>query len=138
MTNLDKNYLRVKGITETLEAIAQGRLYECPKCGEYVEDNNLFCPCCGEQVDLINDESGWQQVSMWDYFSDALDIEYIIGGDRQYRGVRVTVAFGGPNIYIDTLKGCVDLYWWDKSASYNLTRAVCDEIDEMFEKLYNS
>jgi hypothetical protein len=56
-----------------------------------------------------------------DYLMDALDIQYIVNGESEYLGARVLVAFGGPNIWIDTSRQLVEGYWWGDSftASYN-------------------
>ena len=48
-----------------------------------------------------------------DYCQDVLDVEYIIGSDGSFKGARLLVAFGGPNIWIDTRHGRVEGYWWD-------------------------
>ena len=39
-----------------------------------------------------------ETMTMWDYFSDALDYEYTISSSGDYLGVRVYVALGGPNV----------------------------------------
>ena len=48
---------------------------------------------CSEPTDLISGH---------DYLADALDINYVVSADAQYLGARILVAFGGPNIWIDT------------------------------------
>ena len=127
-----------KAIADKLEAIAQGRLYECPECGEYVEDNNLFCEC-GSQVDLIGSEEcdGWKQVSFYDYFENALDIDYITNSQKEYKACRIMIAYGGPNIYINTWERKVELYWWTNSASFYLSGETCRAIDEFMEEYFN-
>lgn len=126
-----------KSIADTLEAIAEGRLYKCPECGEYVEDNNLFCGC-GCQVDLIgNDESEpWEQVSFYDYFENASDIDYIVNSRKEYKACRIMVAFGGPNIYVNTWEKKVELYWWTESGSFYLSHDACAAIDDWAEEYY--
>jgi len=57
------------------------------------------------------------EFSAFDYLEGALDIEYIVNRNGEYLGARVLVAFGGPNIWIDTRRGMVDGYWWNDSAS---------------------
>lgn len=57
------------------------------------------------------------EFSAFDYLQDALDIEYIVNGKGEYLGARVLVAFGGPNIWIDTRRFVVDGYWWSDKAS---------------------
>lgn len=136
MENKHNNHC--KSIADRLEAIADGRLYKCPECGECVEDNNLFCDC-GCQVDLIGteDSDGWQQVTLYDYFENALDIDYITNSNKEYKACRIMVAYGGPNIYINTWERKVELYWWNESGSAYLTCDVCDAIDEWAEEYFN-
>jgi hypothetical protein len=75
-------------------------------------------------------------VSAYDYLQDALDIEYVIGSDKRYLGARVLVAFGGPNIWINTRTKQVEGYWWGESAivSYNTDEM---DLDSALEDLYN-
>lgn len=47
-------------------------------------------------------------------------------------GVRILVAFGGPNIYIDTFDGVVRGYWGG-TQSYPLGYNVADTINDYFE-----
>ena len=53
-----------------------------------------------------------EAMSAFDYLQDALDIEYIVNGKGEYLGARVLVAFGGPNIWINTRTGIVEGAWW--------------------------
>lgn len=89
----------------------------------------------------VENEDG-EIVSFWEYFvgeeaDDVYDVEYTIGSNKEYRGVRLMVACGGPNIYIDTRAGEVQLYWWTDKATAWIPREVCDAIDEVWEELYN-
>lgn len=70
-----------------------------------------------------------------DYLNDVLDIEYIIGSDREYRGARVLVAYGGPNIYIDTKSNIVEGYWglYSVTASYTDTLGLNEWLEELYE-----
>ena len=72
-----------------------------------------------------------------DYFDDFYDIDYVIGSDKHYKACRVLVAFGGPNIYIDTWLQHVLLSWWGKHAEAYIPDDLCEQIDEFFETLYN-
>lgn len=121
-------------IAETLEAIYNGQVYRCPECGEFIKEDSETCHCCKAEINLDDCE----QASIFDYFTDsALDIEYRIGSDRAFRSVRIMVACGGPNIFIDT-KACeVQLYWWNEGASCPIDPEACDAINEAFEELYN-
>tara|TARA_R110001632_G_scaffold109348_1_gene219565 strand:+ start:454 stop:789 length:336 start_codon:yes stop_codon:yes gene_type:complete len=70
----------------------------------------------------------------FDYLTDALDINYIINGDKTYKGARILVSFGGPNIWIDTFKEQVEGYWWGETIikSYNQDNLYLDQACEEF------
>ena len=81
------------------------------------------------------DEDGETKGDAFDYLSDVLDIEYIVNGKREYIGARVLVAFGGPNIWIDTRKGLVEGYWWGDQAFANFEDTL--GLDSALETLWN-
>lgn len=64
----------------------------------------------GGYLNDLNDEG--EQVSAWDYVADSLDIEYVVSQSGEYKGARLLVAFGGPNIWIDTQRCVVEGFWW--------------------------
>ena len=134
---MNKHDQHCKAIADKLEAIADGRLYKCPECGEFVEDNILFCEC-GCQVDLVGMEESepWEQVTFYNYFENMLDIDYITNSQKEYKACRIMVAYGGPNIYINTWERKVELYWWTESGSFYLSGDVCDAIDEWAEEYF--
>ena len=76
-----------------------------------------------------------QEMSAFDYLQDALDIEYIVNSKREYLGARVLVAFGGPNIWINTRTKKVDGYWWNESASASFDDGI--DLDSALEELWN-
>lgn len=63
------------------------------------------CEDCGEA------KSGF------DYIEDVLDIHYIISGKKEFLGSKILVAFGGPNIWINTMTKTVHGYWGSEYAS---------------------
>jgi hypothetical protein len=75
-----------------------------------------------------------EPMSAFDYLQDALDIEYIVNGKGEYLGARVLVAFGGPNIWVNTRQGIVEGYWWrDKAnASFNDEIGLDDALSELW------
>ena len=75
-----------------------------------------------------------QPISGYDYLSDALDINYIINNDRTYKGGRVLVAFGGPNIWVDTARGIVEGFWWGSYAKAEFQDNI--GLDEALEETY--
>lgn len=145
MSNYNENREYCKRIAEEIEKYASGDAYKCPHCGEVsaldafkeIEDENgvtlYTCPNCG----ALAEEYDLEPLTLYDYFADALDIEYRIGSNRQFRSVCVMVTCGGPNIYIDTATKNVELYGWTEQAKYPLDYDAVDEINTMFEELYN-
>lgn len=76
----------------------------------------LECREDGEESTPYEDASG-----AWDYLDDALDIEYVISSAGEYLGARVLVAFGGPNIWVNTRTNTIDGTWWQDSYSASFT-----------------
>lgn len=143
MTSQEKtdceNRNHCKNIADDLESYANGLVYKCPECGETFEmpvasvGDKYKCPCCH----TVNEVDDFEQLSLYDYFEDALDIEFCIGSDKSYRSVQIMVAWGGPNIYINTGSKSVELYWWGDHATYPIDRDACDEIDAWAEEYYS-
>lgn len=88
-----------------------------------------------EAKDYLEKHDG-VRVSGFDYLSDVLDINWILNNDLTYKGAKVLVAFGGPNIWINTEMQQVEGYWWMDKCIIPYNR---DEIglDEALEELYN-
>jgi len=76
-----------------------------------------------------------------EYLSDALDIEYIVGSnrdnnnERELLGARILVAFGGPNIWINTRTKQVEGYWWGDSCTMSYDNDAFD-LDDAIETLW--
>lgn len=87
-----------------------------------------------EREELVENE---EPVDLYSYFSDPLDIEYRIGYDGSFRSVKVMVTCGGPNIYVDTGYGCVKGFWGTDTYERWVPSEICDEINGIFEELYN-
>lgn len=68
------------------------------------------CAKIAEQIQTGEYDSEYPNA--FDYLSDALDIEYVRDSQGSYRGAIVLVAFGGPNIWIDTRWREVRGAWW--------------------------
>tara|TARA_R100000544_G_scaffold19059_1_gene9090 strand:- start:307 stop:642 length:336 start_codon:yes stop_codon:yes gene_type:complete len=72
----------------------------------------------------------------FDYLEDALDIQYIVSSDKKYLGARVLVAFGGPNIWINTQKQMIEGHWWSESEFAYYQQDNLD-LDSALEEIYN-
>lgn len=136
-----ENYRHCLSIAKEIERIADGELFICPNCGEWISEEDcsydeahdiMTCYHCSEEFNSDDAEP----VSMFDYFEDVLDITYYSKGRGadDYIGVRIMVACGGPNIYVDTFSRKVELYWWNETASCDLF--ACDAIDDYFAELW--
>lgn len=71
------------------------------------------------------------------YFDDYLDVDYIVNSSKEYQSARIWITLGGPGICVDTEKGCVHLTWGGTTADAYLSLNVRDEIDSIFEEIYN-
>ncbi len=134
----DENRAHCKHIALELDAYVNGELKRCPECGEihrrdWDELGDVFrCPECG----CVRDVFDWDTLSIWEFFDDCYDIEYRCDSRREYRSVRVMVACGGPNIYIDSATGNVELYWWSDRAWYPLSDEARAELDTWAEEYW--
>ena len=146
MTN-DKNYEHCKAIADNLEKVASddyfmydGELFPIDtedfsdvKGCRYDEENKCYIMADGEEL-FAGDV---YPVSLFDWIGDnEYDIEYTVGSNKEYRSVRIMIACGGPNIYINTKSGDVELYWGGERASYPMSRSVFDMIDSTYEELF--
>lgn len=84
----------------------------CEHCGADL-DKEQFCNECEEHSDDC--------LGGFDYIADVLDVNWVLDSKREFKGARLLVAFGGPNIWIDTNTQTVEGHWWGDSftVSYN-------------------
>lgn len=83
----------------------------------------------------IDGLDGNPKIDAYDWLNDALDIEYIIGSDREtVLGARILVAFGGPNIWVNTRTNEVEGHWWGDSARANFVDniGIGDAITDLY------
>ena len=72
------------------------------------------------------------------YFDDVLGGTYYIGLDGSYEGVRLMVACGGPNVYIDTNTYHVEGYWGRYSWLTSIDTETVNAIDDYWCEEYES
>ena len=134
-----ENRERCKRIAEDLEQYVNGELYRCPECGEVCtieetendDGDTVYKTSCGCVLEYEP-----EQLGLYDYFEDCLDIEYRCGSDKEYRSACIMVTCGGPNIYIDTATKQVELYWWGDRASYPISYDAAAAVDEWAEEYW--
>ena len=91
---------------------------------------------------IEREDEGQAPMDGIEYLSDALDIEYIVSNhrnnnnEREVLGARILVAFGGPNIWINTRTKQVEGYWWNDSCTMSYDKDAFDLADAI-ETLWN-
>jgi len=81
------------------------------------------------------DDDG-NEINGFDYLEEVLDINYITQSDKTYKGARLLVAFGGPNIWVDTTSQEVEGYWGtDKILQWYPDDNI--GLDDACEELFN-
>jgi hypothetical protein len=110
-----------------------------------MSDLRSYCERIAEDVTkMVNDPSAWlaendmdedycYHISAW--LDSVLDVEMSIGINGTYRGAKIMVAYGGPNIYVNTRTGTVDGYWGDEQASVEIPSEVCEALDEYISEI---
>lgn len=131
MTSLEQLQAQVRAIAMNLDAVAEGRYNFYT--GEIVSNDDF------DVSDAESHDDNWE--SDFDggfsrYFEDALDIEYRIDAQLHYRAAFITVALGGPSIYVDTFEGVVKGLWWGDKAEASIWRETANQIDDLFEEYF--
>lgn len=119
-----------ENIANDLDLIARGDMYIVH--GELRPYDTL-----DEEERKLVEDTEILAATMSDYFEDDLGHDYVVDSDKEYKHVIVCVAYGGPNIYIDTSTGNVELYWWGSTAKAPMSEAAIRAVDELFEELYD-
>ena len=112
------NRERCKRFAEELEACVEGRAYY----DEYGET------CIAEDPDDIPEDA--ELADYWDV-NEAYGVRYIVDERGDLRSVRYMVACGGPNVYLDTESGCVELYWGTDVARYPMSTESVAWLEEV-------
>jgi len=76
-----------------------------------------------------------EEVTASEYLCDCFDIEYTVTQALDYKSGVVTVALGGPNIFINTSNNEVEGYWGSERVSIPFTDNM--GIDEHLECTYD-
>lgn len=104
-------------------------LAECRECGASNKEE-LTEPCgeCG----------AYMEVDGFEYINDALEVDYLITENKDFKGASILVALGGPNIWIKVgyNSGTVEGHWWDESYTATYRTDFMDIYDAASER-YN-
>lgn len=83
----------------------------------------------------VENEFGDVEGDAFDWLQDSLDIEWVISSDKKtLLGARVLVAFGGPNIWVDTRNKIVEGFWWGDyaKASFEDNLGIADALETLY------
>ena len=106
-----------------------------------MNENREYCKNIADELlsiyngEVLNDDG--EQMTLYDYFNDVLDFEFTITSSKEYKSVKVWVALGGPNVWIDTSDSYIRLAWGTSREEYPLSYYISDEIDSIFEEYYS-
>ena len=70
--------------------------------------------------------------------NNALDIEYTISSNMDFLGAEIAIALGGPSVYINTRDNRLEAYWGGDTAYSLLDSGVREELDIIFEEMFDS
>ena len=91
-----------------------------------------------DYVKRIADELEEKGVYCFFEDEDIYDIEFSVDSNLQFRSARVMIACGGPNIYINSRSGSVDLYWWEDEEHWYLSSDCKSAVENYFREMYQS
>ncbi len=97
--------------------------------GPQAKDNAEHCQRIAQELEQIVNEEDWKKHSIWDYLQDNYGVRCVVDQDGEVLGVRVCIAWGGPNVYINSYTEKVELYWWVDEACYPLSKKVVEALD---------
>ena len=106
-------------------------------CENIREELNRLYEANFTDAELEEMQENGEPTSLYDYFNDVLDFEYTINRDKTYKAVKIWVTLGGPNICIDTNYNEIRGFWGSDRESAWLPSEIAEEIDNIFEELYN-
>jgi hypothetical protein len=58
--------------------------------------------------------TSWKEIPE-DFWDGIYDIEWILDAEKRFKAAKLCVAFGGPNIFINTQTMQVEAFWWGES-----------------------
>lgn len=83
----------------------------------------------------INEDTE-EENTAYDYLEDALDILYVVTGNKEYRGAMIQTAWGGPGAWIDTTDRTFTVSWGSDKAVRYLPEEFIDALDNALEELW--
>lgn len=85
----------------------------------------------------------YENTNFWEYLDnlDIYNIDFTITSSirgLEYKSVFLTLAWGGPGIYLDTDKGALIGAWGEDKEKIYLDNNIINEINDYFEDYYKN
>ena len=77
--------------------------------------------------------AGKEDAHKW--MEDVYSIEWICHQDKTYKGARLMVAGGGPNIWVNLQRDVVQGYWWGDYFEYGFVDNI--GLNDYLEEIYD-
>lgn len=90
----------------------------------------------GDAPETDDDRVTFEDASAYEYLESALDIEYRVNGEREYRSTEITLTVGGPHAWIDTATSSLHVVWGTGRAERTLPEAFIDGLDSALAELW--
>lgn len=85
---------------------------------------------------LLEDlETVYNEGDLYEWLSGVLDIEYTKSLNGTFIGCNISVALGGPSIYVNTVSGDIEGHWGSDFARVPIPDDIRYEIDEIIEDI---
>ena len=99
------------------------------------EQLRRMCKAHAEEITEGKTREG-KNVYMQDYMEGVLDIEWITFNDHKYKAARLLVAFGGPNVWVNTQTEMIEGYWGTDKVQWHYIDNI--GLDDYLEELHAS
>ena len=100
---------------------------------EGMGQDTVRCPCCGNTFPLDDDYLVCNP-ALERYLKDSLEVVYSIKSNGEYVSSRITLEYGGPNTFIDTATGMIEVHWGGKEGTARLNDRIVEMIDLIMER----
>jgi len=97
----------------------------CERIADDISNPKISKDDGGEAIEL-------QTAHEW--MKDVYDIEWITYQDKSYKGARLLVAGGGPNIWVNLQTKRVEGYWWGDYCENGFVDNI--GLDDYLEEIY--
>lgn len=116
---------QVKSVAEEIEAYYDERMYR-DEDGDHIE-----LDCDDERTEELD------QLTLYDWMDDVLDIYVTCSLDGQLRSCEIVVTTGGPHIEVDTGSKAVKLYWGSTRTEWPISYGAADELDDIVSEMWS-